>query len=97
MLVGSPNFFTQIFEMDILKAAGKYSFGIYLFHPMCIDLVKNNFKPGLKYELYFYVLALSFFIGFSFFYLVENILIKLASFVCGKLSQLKYFEQKEIS
>ena len=97
MLVGTPNFFTNIFEMNVLRTAGKYSFGIYLLHPMCINLVRDHIKPVLKYEYFFYVLLLSFFVGFLFFHLVENIMIKLANFLCRKISELRFFQIKEIN
>jgi len=38
--IGAPNFLTDSLNGSVWKKLGKYSFGIYLFHPLCIDLVR---------------------------------------------------------
>ncbi len=97
MLVGSPNFFTNIFEMTILRTVGKFSFGIYLYHPMCIDYLKKNILRKLKYqeEIFLYSIGLSFCAGAVFFYCLENLMIKLANSICRMLSSLKIFQVKQ--
>ncbi|RNA19703.1 O-acetyltransferase oatA [Brachionus plicatilis] len=43
MLIGAPNDFTRLFSDNFfLKKLGKYSFGIYLWHPMCILVLKHH-------------------------------------------------------
>ena len=93
MLIGAPNFFTNIFETTILRTAGKFSFGIYLYHPMCIAMLKKYQLSKLKYEaeIYLYSIGFSFCAGALFFYFVENIMIKLANLLCKYLSSLGIF------
>jgi peptidoglycan/LPS O-acetylase OafA/YrhL len=95
MLIGSPNFFNNLFETTVLRKIGKFSFGIYLYHPMCIVLSQKYFKIKYGYEHYWIVLGLSFIAGFLFFHCVENIFMKLANFLCMKLSNLKIFKKAE--
>ena len=38
--IGAPNFPTDSLNGSVRKKLGKYSFGIYLFHPLCIYLVR---------------------------------------------------------
>ena len=94
MLIGAPNFFNNLFEATILRTIGKFSFGIYLYHPMCITLVKTHVKTKFDYEIFFHVALLSFLVGLVFFYLIENVMIKTANNLCKKISSLKFFQEK---
>ena len=86
MIIGSPNFFTNYFISKFLKYGGKFSFGIYLFHPMCIIYVRAYLAPFKnQFELIFYTVIASYFAGFLFFYLVENISMKLGKYLCSKV------------
>lgn len=91
-LIGSPNFLTNVFELDILRSFGKYSFGVYLLHPMGIIFVKNYIKLEFSYESIFYVLFFSFLLSNLFFYLVENICVKIANHACKYISDLRIFK-----
>ena len=93
MLNGSPNFFTDIFNCRLFKVAGKFSFGIYLFHPMCLIEVKKILNFQSKLIILLYALAASFLAGAVFFHLIENPLMKFANYSCKMLSNLKYFKK----
>jgi peptidoglycan/LPS O-acetylase OafA/YrhL len=87
MLIGDCNFFTNIFKNSFLKLAGKFSFGIYLFHPMCLIEVNRYFSGYFVYksEKLVFAFFVSFLTGALFFYLIEQPLIKLAKKLCLKL------------
>jgi peptidoglycan/LPS O-acetylase OafA/YrhL len=90
MLIGNktylPNFFAQ---STILKSFGKYSFGVYLMHPMWVKLVYQNifYEPKTSYEKIFQALILSYFGGLLFFNFLENQLINIADYFCQKLDK----------
>jgi len=48
MLIGDPNFLTNIFNFKFLKYIGRFSFGIYLLHLMCLEYVKEYFQINHK-------------------------------------------------
>lgn len=96
MLLGAPNFFTDIFNCRYLKYGGKFSFGIYLFHPAALLYIRayikdKNYYKG-NYELLIYAIIASYFLGFLFYYLMENPLMKLGHYVCNRISSLNYFK-----
>ncbi|RNA41229.1 Acyltransferase family [Brachionus plicatilis] len=63
MLIGAPNDFTRLFsDSFFFKKLGKYSFGIYLWHPMCILVVKYH-KFNRQLDAIVVVLALSYLCG----------------------------------
>jgi len=83
MLIGSPNFLTNIFATNkVLKSFGKYSFGIYLLHPMFIRLVDENYFPVTDIERILMVIALSFVSGVVFFHTIEEFLTNIANRLC---------------
>jgi len=84
MMIGAPNFFTNSFSF--LRYAGRFSFGIYLFHPMCLHFIKIHLAPfKTSFELIFYAIFFSYLAGFLFYYLVENLFIKIANFLCKQI------------
>jgi len=94
MLVGAPNLFTNLFNWKLLKYGGKFSFGIYLFHSMCIYYIRILFVYILNrysWEIVLVLLASSYLCGFLFFYLCENLLMKLANYLIEWISGLDYF------
>lgn len=93
MLMCSPNFFTDTFNIKLLKLAGKYSFGIYLLHPMCITETKLYLSKYIqsKVELLMYSLLMSYLAGALFFHLIEKPLMNFANNLCKKLSSCEYF------
>ena len=98
MLVAHQNFFTNAFENSFLKLCGKFSFGIYLLHPMVISFfIQINLKASLKsqFELLASAVACSIILGYTFFKLIENPLMKLANYLC-KLKWLNNFIHKTI-
>jgi peptidoglycan/LPS O-acetylase OafA/YrhL len=74
----------------LLTSFGKYSFGIYLFHPMCC-LINKVIEPKTDIELLLVVIFLSYMCGVVFFYVVENPLINYASKLCKRVSNSAYF------
>lgn len=104
MLVGAPNYITNIFNISFLKKCGKYSFGMYLFHPACLQLVhclypfiprctKRDLKTDV--EVLVAVVFLSYFVGYLFFNFIENNLINLANVLCKKVENIRLFSNKQ--
>jgi len=103
MIIGAPNFFTNIFNFKYFKYGGKYSFGIYLLHPMCIHYVKEFLQIKYKrsdFEIIICYVILSYFLGFLFFYMLENILMKSANgfikLIIYGFNSLEYLNEKLI-
>lgn len=99
VLIGAPNFFTDFLNNSFLRKLGKYSFGIYLFHPLCIDLVRYELDTYLRNkvsafflgnimgcEIFALVFLHSYACGVVFFYLIENPCIRFGIKVCTKIS-----------
>ena len=68
---------------------GMYSFGIYLWHMVAIKQVLrvDSYKFSLvsfrnAYEYFFAIFLVAYFIGYLFYELVEQNMIKCATFVC---------------
>ena len=101
MLISKDN--TNLFKYYLLEKnlllcyIGKYSFGIYLFHPMCLMYVRAYLGPfKTQFDFIFYSVIASYFVGFLFFYLVENISMKFGNYLCSKLYLIEYFIPKFI-
>jgi peptidoglycan/LPS O-acetylase OafA/YrhL len=98
--IGAPNFLTESLNGLVWKKLGKYSFGIYLFHPLCIDLVRYQLaitpekeEKTIKYvgtildiEVFGLVFIYSYLCGFLFHYLIERNCIQIGSRICKKIS-----------
>jgi len=70
----------------LFKWFGKFSFGIYLFHPMCIFFEEYHKNVLKNYaNRYFFIVSFTFIIGLIFFYIVENNFIYLANLLIKKL------------
>jgi len=94
----NENIFKDFLEKNqILKSFGKYSFGIYLWHPMCI-YCESNYNNIVRNHMnrYIYIAFISYTAGFFFFHIVEKNLISLANHLCNLLkSNLKSYHRKE--
>lgn len=99
VLIGAPNFFSNFLNNSFLRKLGKYSFGIYLFHPLCIDLVRFELNNYLKQrtsafflgtvlgtEVFLLIFIHSYICGMIFFHLIENPCINFGFKVCAKVS-----------
>jgi peptidoglycan/LPS O-acetylase OafA/YrhL len=98
MLIGAPNFFTNLFNFKYLKYGGKFSFGIYLLHSMCVYYVEEIFHNKLKrysWEIVICIVISSYICGFLFFYLIENLLMKLSNHLINWISKLEYFRKEK--
>ena len=65
MLIGAPNFVTNVFSTSkFLKYCGKFSFGMYLLHPMCMTIIRENINMKSFIEFILLVVAFSFLVGY---------------------------------
>ena len=72
MLVGEKNFFTEWFSTNkIMTTCGMYSFGMYLYHPMCITYIKSM-KPTSSFENVIQSAALTWLAGCISYHLLEK-------------------------
>ena len=94
VVLGTPNFVTKAFSENYLfMLAGKFSLGIYLFHPHCM-LVKVFYydeltKSGVSFtglEMGLCTLLLAYLIGFGFYFLVENPSMRLCSIAVDRIN-----------
>lgn len=81
LLIGAANNTTKMLETEFFQNLGQSSFGIYLWHIICIDIVKylvyflanigfvNKISHTEKLVILF---GLSYVSGFLFFHLIEN-------------------------
>ncbi len=83
VLVGAPNFLTDFLNTSLLRKLGKYSFGIYLFHPLCIDFVSYQ-STLLRYKGPFIVYHRTLF-GSSVSATETLCLVFLYAYLCGYL------------
>jgi peptidoglycan/LPS O-acetylase OafA/YrhL len=98
LLIFKPNFFTRAFsENYLLKTAGKYSFGIYLFHPTAMliksvyyDKARDRKPQATTVELLIVTLFLAYLCGWTFFYVVENPMMKASIFINKLIKNIKF-------
>jgi peptidoglycan/LPS O-acetylase OafA/YrhL len=91
MVLGAPNYFTNIYDNIILRTIGKYSYGIYLLHVLGSLLYMNHLRQSLAPFIneFISVIFICFVLGLIWFYCVENVLIKCASKLCILISRFK--------
>jgi peptidoglycan/LPS O-acetylase OafA/YrhL len=87
MILGAPNYFTTIFDNIILRSIGKYSYGIYLLHVLGTLLYMNHLRPSVAPLIneFIPVIFICYILGMIWFYCVENVLLKVASWICKKI------------
>lgn len=98
MTIGFPNTLTrQLSGSFFLKSSGKYSFGVYLLHPMLV-MFKNDPRFSTKTQTEFVIMTVlvAYFSGYLFFCLLENNLIQVANNACKKLESLQYFKEDKL-
>ena len=72
MLVGDKNFFTEWFSTNkFITTCGTYSYGIYLYHIICITFVQYS-KPTSNFENFIQSLLTSWLIGCASYHLLEK-------------------------
>jgi peptidoglycan/LPS O-acetylase OafA/YrhL len=101
MLINWPNILSNVFSKNyLLKLAGKYSFGIYLLHPMCL-LTNRYIRPSaynfVPIEKVFIIYCLSITCGYIFYYLIENPSMKVGNYVVKKLDSVQNSNQTDLS
>jgi peptidoglycan/LPS O-acetylase OafA/YrhL len=96
LLISRNNFFKSIFEESyVLKKGAKYSFGTFLFHPMCMlvktyyfDKLADRKPPVSNLEIAFATLILSYICGWLFYHLVQTPFTKIGDFVNHKIKKI---------
>ena len=84
------SFVRQCLNNNFMKKWGKYSFGVYLFHPTSFklyDLIIPNafFQVNNCYEMTFVICLITYAIAFLFYVLIESNMTKLALYLCNKV------------
>ncbi|CAF0755120.1 unnamed protein product [Brachionus calyciflorus] len=94
MLIGAPNSFTKLFsENYFLTRMGHFSFGIYLWHPMCIQIVRNNLKYFDKEaDAIGFVIILSILCGYLFYQFIEKLMMNIGNFFIQKVNSSNLFK-----
>jgi len=88
MTLGHPNLFTKQFsENTLLRSCGKYSFGLYLLHPIAVQLVISSkyFTILSKFENIMIMFCIAYFQAYLFFQFVEEPLMSFANKLCKRL------------
>jgi peptidoglycan/LPS O-acetylase OafA/YrhL len=90
MLIGAPNDFTDLLNNSKwLKALGKYSFGFYLFHFICKDIVVKYVMHRVftnETDILLSVISLSLIVGALFFHLIEENSMRCAQFIIQRVN-----------
>ncbi len=101
LFVSSTSPIAKLYNWSYFKECGKYSFGLYLFHPMIIEIFKEinerfpvNFR--LASEPIFIIHALTYMVAAIWFQALEDNLMKLANMLCRKLDAMSYFANRTI-
>ncbi|CAF1083144.1 unnamed protein product [Brachionus calyciflorus] len=94
MLIGAPNPFTKLFSDNyFLTKMGQFSFGIYLWHPMCIQIVLNNSKLFTKeFDAILCVLGLSVLCGYLFYVFIEKPMMNLGNYFIQKVNSIDFYK-----
>ncbi len=89
LYIDKTNSIARLLDSYYLRTCGRYSFGIYLLHPIVIQAFKNSQKsiPTAYHEYIFkyamirllIVIGLTYLAAFFWFHLLENNLVKLAN------------------
>ncbi len=78
------NFIIKFLNSKYMTLCGKFSFGIYLFHPTII-LYNSYYAAPFRFLTVIYINLISFVIGGIWFYVLENNLMKIANLICKRL------------
>jgi peptidoglycan/LPS O-acetylase OafA/YrhL len=100
MLISQENFFKNIFNDNYaLRKLGNYSFGIFLFHPMCMlikpyyfDKLGERKPPVSNLEIVIATILLSHCCGWLFYHTVQTPFMKMGDFASRKIKDSKYFK-----
>ena len=89
-LLSAPNSLSNFFNSSfIFKSVGKYSFSFYLLHSIvCVWPFQHILSP---FWTFFAYLLSTYIISFFTFYLIENLLIRYANYLCEKLDNSYLF------
>jgi peptidoglycan/LPS O-acetylase OafA/YrhL len=87
MLFGGQNVLTNLYNNQMLRLWGKFSFGIYLFHFVPVKLmheIKDSFASNI--DPLVISLVLSQLIGYVWFHVCEQPLLDIANRLCRSLA-----------
>lgn len=87
-----PNPLVIFLINPVLRSCGKYSFGMYLLHPGVIDVVIRSWSIREPYRCHLTVIVGSYICGFMFYHIFEKQMIKIANYVCHRLTLMDYFQ-----
>ena len=97
MLIGGSNFITNMFsESKFLINCGKFSFGIYLLHPMCLAIISENIKLKSTAEHIILCVLFAYVVGYLFFTFIEVNLMLIANKLCQRIESTRFFEKKKL-
>jgi peptidoglycan/LPS O-acetylase OafA/YrhL len=88
MVLTHPNPLTSyLSSSSFLVSSGKYSFGIYLWHLVVLDQLRNNSYVSIKSEVIdvLSTITVSYFVAYVFFCLVEDPFMKFANYLCTRI------------
>ena len=95
MLCTDPNnaFTNMLNESSVLRLFGKFSFGFYLFHILARELIQKHLYGlfPIATDQVALIVALSFVFGALFFYLIENISMKLAHILTRRVNSFTFW------
>lgn len=82
LLIGPQDYFVTkwLENSDFLLKCGKYSFGIYLFHPMVMR-INRLIKTKTDFEMIILIMFLSILMGVAFYQLIEKNFIKMGNYL----------------
>jgi peptidoglycan/LPS O-acetylase OafA/YrhL len=92
---------STLFNSWLLQTCGKYSFGIYLFHPMVIEIFIRlrqfySLTFRFQFESIFVIFFTTYLVGMIWFFILENFLIKLANKICKKIQNHNFFHDTQV-
>jgi len=68
LLITSVSYLNRFFKSSILTYTGKISYGLYIFHPLCIAMVAKNFKGQPFLLMLLLILISSYFVASVSYY-----------------------------
>ncbi|CAF0913166.1 unnamed protein product [Brachionus calyciflorus] len=96
MTLGHPNILSNIFSNEFLRNCGRFSFGIYLLHPIFIQLTLNLKYTQLQIDFTFVVMVKTYCAGCLFFYIIEKNCMNLGNLCIRQMEKLSFFNQHMI-
>ncbi len=89
----TPTPITYLLNSNYFNKCGKYSFGLYLLHPMAIEVIQQIVtNSSIVLRLYsahvVLIVALTYGFAYIWFHALENVLMRVANYLCKKIEVL---------